>query len=136
MYRIEPVNSLPDYVTGDFNTTPDNWRPIDIEEYYLKNVNTPDFIEKRQLRQLNEKSLKKTINAVLHWFSDGTGTALELDMINKQVNFYAFGCDHEWIELSQDECKQKNIPHLGSFYHHVEICTKCGNTKAYDTYDY
>jgi len=41
-------------------------------------------------------------------------------------------CDHDWLELSQEEARKQNIYHAGMCYH-VCVCTKCGKVWAYDS---
>lgn len=46
--------------------------------------------------------------------------------------YYRIGCQHNWIELSQQESKAQGISHYGNCFH-VRVCTNCGEVNSYDS---
>jgi len=46
--------------------------------------------------------------------------------------YFELGCDHDYRELGQKECKDRGIKHWGMCWHEWE-CKKCGQRKSYDS---
>ena len=60
------------------------------------------------------------------------GYAIGTSYADKKVYFAHFGCDHEYRELSMNECRARKISHLGMCWHVVE-CKHCGRIESYDS---
>ena len=55
----------------------------------------------------------------------GCGTSLLCNGVNQ---------NHQWEELSREECARRKITHLG-FSYHVEECKVCKSIQSYDSGD-
>ena len=65
---------------------------------------------------------------------DNTGFAMYANYWQGHLHYFAFGCDHEFRELSQDQCFARDITHFGRCYHVYE-CLKCDYIDAVDSSD-
>ena len=65
---------------------------------------------------------------------DGTGVLMDWDFWAGKVLYWAFGCEHEYRELSMRECADRGIYHAGRCWH-VRRCTKCEHVDSVDTSD-
>lgn len=94
---------------GGFNDFPPQWREISVKEYaYKVECNTILKVERRQIVDRAHRSIAP-LSVTLLIFQDGTGVAsssvyehigsgiFDYDHVSK---FYAFGCPHEWKEIS------------------------------------
>ena len=64
-----------------------------------------------------------------------SGYAMSSDYLNGKVRYFKFSqCEHNYVGLSYDECKQRGIYHAGRCYH-VSVCSKCGYVNAVDSSD-
>ena len=99
----------------------------------------PMFIEHRQIYVKSKEDLTGDrkgimIDMILYWFHDGTGVAMHRDYSGGKVEYFAFGCKHEYRELSQDQCRVRGIHHWGRCYHVYE-CKLCDYIDAVDSSD-
>lgn len=62
------------------------------------------------------------------------GFAVSADYWGGKVTYYRVGCDHRFVELSQEESERKGHRHWGMCYHIFE-CEKCGKIEKYDSGD-
>jgi hypothetical protein len=125
---------------------PKGWRQITVDEFTLSHFNNmlPDHIENRQFiwHKTDAPYNKIYIHAQLYWYADNTGIAFHKEWVynpkireGKWVMFYfAFGCNHQFKELSQKECRARDIPHYGNCWH-VHECQLCKRTNSYDSSD-
>ena len=132
---------------GGYNDFPPGWRQISEEEFAKSAFFTysPQFADSRQMNNPPElmrvqnpeqrpHARPVSVSATLHFMHDGTGFALVRDSWAGKVAFFAFGCDHKYVELSQAECRKRDISHMGRCWH-VNECTECGHIHAYDSSD-
>lgn len=124
---------------------PKGWRRIEAEEFEASKMGyeKPAFIEHRQFDWDNDVVPygKRRIYAMLYWFQDKTGVAIHREWVGTglakgryQATFFAFGCKHEYRELSRDEARAIDVYHGGSCYH-VHQCKLCSHVDAYDSSD-
>jgi hypothetical protein len=135
---------------GGQGEAPPGWREITPKELAQSNYGTymPDSIEFRQFILPEDKDADRaTVQGVnLLRFYDGTGIAIVTNFWGGQrygndgwkkeqhVRFFAFGCDHEYKELSYAECQEQGIRHEGMCWH-VNKCQKCGHVESRDSSD-
>lgn len=117
---------------GGYNDAPPGWKKISLktlvqDTHFLRH--TPDLIEHRQIT-----SSKTYIEVQLHYFWDGTGVGISTDYWKGTVQYYRFGCVHDYHELSQEECRTRNIYHAGRCWH-VRECSRCKHLDAIDSSD-
>ena len=65
---------------------------------------------------------KPVVNVELYWFHTGNGWGLAHDYWAGKVRYFAFGCEHEWVERK---------PH--PMHMHTNDCSKCGAVWGYDS---
>ena len=119
---------------GGYNDVPPGWRKISQKELVQRThfrSYSPEFTE---FRQMIVDPNKPMVDAHLQFYWDGTGVGIVSDYWKGTVTFYAFGCDHDYREMGQDECRKHGIQHFGRCWH-VSECTKCGNINAVDSSD-
>lgn len=123
-----PTLKAPDG-TG-YNDFPLGWREITEEEFSKSKfwIYGPVMFE---TRQMYHKGTRVT-DARLYWLHDKTGFAMSNN--SNKVQYYVFGCDHKYTELSQEECSKRNIYHAGKCYH-VSECKLCKTINSYDSGD-
>ena len=98
---------------------------------------SPKYTEHRQiLRDEFGKKFDKMIPVQLIYFWDGTGVGIQKQYWDKEnpIQFWAFGCTHDYRELRKKECSERGIYHAGICYHVCE-CNKCGHIWSYDSSD-
>lgn len=120
---------------GGYNDVPTNWRKI-TEADFAKSMfftYTPEAVEDRQFVEPSNPT-GPMISARLFFMHDGTGVALSRDFWAGTVQYFAFGCAHEYRELTQTECEAAGIRHWGRCFH-VNKCTICEYVYAYDSSD-
>lgn len=126
------------YALGNFNDPPAGWRQVTEEEFVQKSMlrmYTPQYVEYKQIVEDKDKPYferKPSIHCHLFLFHDGTGFAMEFKYWEGKVNYYMFGCQHDYVELSPQTCRERGITHYGNMWHVTE-CTKCGNIDSYDS---
>lgn len=119
-----------------FNDAPIGWREITLKQFAQSKFFSyhPTFIEYRQILRIDGKPVEKMISAQLFWFHDDTGVALVSDYWAGTISCFAFGCVHEYVELSAEQARSLGHVHCGSCYH-VYKCEKCGHINAEDSSD-
>jgi len=144
-----------------YNHPPFNFREVD-EEY----IATKSWFRTYGFRytwyaqifidEEKEKGLRNQPLLGMHFFGlgDGTGIAFYTDYWGKKVRWFAFGCEHSYCSVTQQEFDEHNKEVTAKFrageitqqqYHqqkwtmyrcwHIEKCTKCGNIWQYDSSD-
>lgn len=124
MYSLvfDPNFKAPDGTTGA--DVPKDWREITEKEFAQGQFRIFTWV----------KGIENRFNGTLFWFYDGTGVAICTDYWGGKVKYYAFGCDHKYVELLPEECKIRGIEHLGRCYH-VDECQKCKRISTRDSSD-
>lgn len=131
MERVVYIDEPAPDGTG-YNEAPQKWRSI-TEEEFAKSLffqYNPELIEDRAILQDDKPALM----AKLFWFHDDTGIGMVNDFWGGKVQYFAFGCDHDYKELSAKECVKRGIYHGGQCYHVTE-CAKCKRINAVDSSD-
>lgn len=138
---------IPDGVTelGHFNEMPKPWREATVNEYaHMRGCYSPQYFESRNALEVIDGV---TIGSItIEWFHN-CGFAVRMPnkwhcdsnepggiAYDEPIRYFKIGCDHENVELSQAECRERGIQHMGRCWHVVE-CTKCGHVEAYDSSD-
>lgn len=136
---IDSKDKAPDGT--DYHDPPIGLRRITEADFTQSNffMYYPVSIEWRQIFVNSKDDLTanrngKMIDMQMYWFHDGTGIAIHNDYWGKKVEYFAFGCDHKYLELSQEECRKRGITHHGHCYH-VQECDKCHHIESYDSSD-
>ena len=110
---------------GTFNTFPEPHEYI-TEEEFKKNV-LIHGIDMVDYRQVSDGGYKY-IELMIFWnHMGGFG-------FDNKGNYYRFGCNHEFVELSPKESAKYGIQHYGCCYH-VYRCKKCGKIEVQDSSD-
>ena len=141
MYKLALVDEkiiapwLKDF--GDYNTMPKPFSEITVDEYIHKKNSVVNYCERRYITHGNIGHIH------VEWFSD-FGLAVRYpekwkfennQIIYKEpIKYYKIGCNHSFVELSYDECKENDIRHFGRCWH-VYKCTICGIMNAADSSD-
>jgi|GEM_PF-2223802 hypothetical protein len=133
-------NKAPDGT--DFNDPPIGLRRISEKEFATSQffTYTPKATEYRQVYVVSASDLtakrngNKMITLHMFWFDDDTGIAMHNDYWQGKVEYFAFGCKHEYREMEQGECRERGISHFGHCYHVCE-CNKCKHIWSYDSSD-
>lgn len=125
---------------------PNGWHSISEEELSVSNFNNelPTFIEVRHFfwnRDYHPYD-RMNIRATLYWFADKTGVAFHKEWVYNptkkegqwKLMYFAFGCKHQYKELSRDECQARRIFHYGNCWH-VHECQLCKYVNSYDSSD-
>lgn len=100
----------------------------------------PETSEKRPAyltyNKWQKRDVATTLCARLFFYDDGTGLAIVADGYNDKapVRFFAFGCEHDYHELSSAECHKRGIYHAGRCWH-VNECLTCKHVLSYDSSD-
>ena len=129
---------------GSWNVPPKPLIPISKHDYYQKtHSNLPKFIEYRQLQGLPDQ--KHWVDSVrIEWYRDfGIVIRPPAEWTcddnyhygvkwTDETSYYLVGCDHKWVELSQQESREIGIDHYGMFCH-VYRCPKCGSIDVTDS---
>jgi hypothetical protein len=120
-----------------FNDFPIGWRELTEKEFAQSKFFrcSPRHVEFRQMypQDENGKRMREGMVATrLMWMQDKTGYALANDFWAGTVRYYAFGCQHDYRELSQAECRERDTTHFGMCWHIYE-CKKCGYVMAQDS---
>lgn len=121
--------------SDNFNVAPAGWRPITEKEFAQSNffVYSPEMIDYKQMYRLESgEPLPKPVFCRLFHMHDKTGFAMEHNYSGGKVNYYAFGCKHDYRELGQDEAQGRGMNHYGMFCHIYE-CRTCGNIEKQDS---
>jgi hypothetical protein len=98
---------------------------------------TPSYVEYRTI------TIRKTrMSAKIFYFHD-VAYAMVFDskwhlnkegkkVYNKPILYYKIGCEHDYKELSTEQCAERNLIHYGMCWH-VYACDKCGMIEAQDS---
>ena len=123
----------------DYNDPPIGLRRITQAEFAKSKFFSymPKALEWRQIYVTSSLDLTanrngKMIDLQMYWYHDGTGIAIHGDYWGNMIEYFSFGCEHTYRELSKSECGERNIPHFGMCYHVAE-CTKCKYIDSYDS---
>jgi hypothetical protein len=122
---------------GNYNNMPKPFSEITVDEYIHLKGNIVNYYEHRHISHGNIGSIH------IEWFYD-FGLAVRYPTIWKPENnkiiykepikYYKIGCNHSFVELSYNECKESSIPHFGRCWH-VYKCTICGTVNSADSSD-
>jgi hypothetical protein len=133
------------------NSFPLGWREITPLEFARSKFGTytPDFEQNRQMHPAKDEKRQdfltynsyrkiyepQALCATLYYFWDGTGLAIQTSYYNteKPLRFFAFGCDHNYREMGDDESRSRGYS-VGRCLHTTE-CRKCKHVFAYDSSD-
>jgi len=125
----------------DFNDPPVGLRRISEKEFARSQFFTyvPRYTEYRQILVNSKEDLSKRGRGVMitlrmYWFDDDTGVAIHNDYWKGKMEYFTFGCKHDYSELSQKECHKRGISHFGNCFH-VSECKKCNYVMSYDSSD-
>lgn len=139
MYAIRHDDKLKAPDGTGYNDFPVGWHEVEqkeVVEYCFRYV--PGMMEYRQMLARDEQGKfdlnKPYVSGQLFWFVDGTGYAVVDNFRERRLQYFRFGCAHEWRSLSQAECHERKIYHAGKCYH-VSECTKCRYIDAVDSSD-
>ena len=135
-----PEETAPDGTR--YNDPPIGLRRISEKEFAQSKFfsQVPTHREYRQifvddnLQKPEKRNLSKMVSIYLYWFADKTGIAMHSDYLKGKIEYFAFGCEHKYHELSQEEANGRGIKHWGMCYH-IEECEKCKHINAYDSSD-
>lgn len=121
-----------------YNYPPTNFREISEKEFAQSHfhIYTPIAISFAQIYlNPNPNRQRDAVHSVKYFFMhDMTGYAIGADYWDGKVHYYKFGCDHDYRQVSQEECRDRDIVHFGRCYH-VSECKKCGFLEAIDSSD-
>lgn len=108
---------------GGYNDFPPGWRKMTDAEFAKSHLlaEKPVSVETRQM--VDDKH-PKMVEAKLFFLYDNQGYAIGVDYWKGKVQFYHFGCDHEWGP-------RRNIGNCLNDY----TCTKCGQVNRVDSSD-
>ncbi len=118
---------------NEFNSFPPGWRKISEKEFAQS-----DFfrygIGKTEYRQMmTENKSDPAIGATLYYIDADNGFSIVNNFWNGTIEFYAFGCDHDWSGDPREELEKRNIVLYGS--EHASLCAKCGKLQIVDSSD-
>lgn len=127
----EQINVI-EKVMRRFNEAPLGFKKVSKKEFWKFAYTKDQDIELLTIYKqiLPQKPLKKTIMASFKIYRDFTGYAIEF-VSEKKQNFYVFGCQHDFVNLTMQQCLDRNIPHFGNCYH----VRQCRNCEYFDTQD-
>jgi hypothetical protein len=105
---------------GGFNDAPKGWNEIPEKDFAQSMFfsYTPSQIEYRQI-QIDDKM----ISAQMFFFHDKTGVALSADYWKGKLTYFAFGCQHDYVEKEVGNCQ------------HYRKCSKCDFSEILDSSD-
>jgi hypothetical protein len=147
------VKKFMKYLTsyGNYNEMPEPYHEIGLNEFlHRSSIGGFEFQEHRQISfpEPDEYRISSYMHKVRilwgydrgiaivypgHWTcgKDAFGYGI---IYPNPVRFFHIGCDHEYHELSQEECGKRGINHFGMCWHVYE-CPKCGMRHADDSSD-
>ena len=140
MYKIVHDSDYKEAVQNEYNVAPEGWREVD-EKYIAQRFSTytPIRMEHRQIiRYADGTEVGKFLGVWMFHQHDGTGWAMEANYWGrghydtpkgdeKHLIFYAFGCEHSYVDYEVPSGHRSGI--------HKAKCSKCGNLTSYDTSD-
>lgn len=119
---------------GGYNDLPPNFKEITLEEFAQSKFFSygPMWVDYKQIDRLQWDE-SHYLSLILFGLYDGTGFAIHNDYWSKKLRFFKFArCEHEYRELTQQECGERRINHFGMCWHVIE-CQKCGRIESYDS---
>lgn len=118
------------------NDWPDNMVEMDDAEICQSKLfyNVPKKIEYKKFNITNDNNNTDNVTLILFHLDKTSGIALELPFWTAKSKWYRFGCCHEYVELSQEECQSRGIDHFGMCYH-VKECKNCKQIYSCDSSD-
>lgn len=125
---------------GGYNTVPPNFREITYDEFAKSDFFSYSFTtrEFRQFKyELNPSKPITYVSCWLYYMLLGHGYGFISDFWGqegKKLRIFKFGCKHQFVELTQQECKEQNILHFGRCWY-VYKCQLCGIIKSEDNGD-
>jgi len=141
MYKLQHTNDKPSVPGmteyGDHNNPPEPWKQITVDEY-IRNSHFPEYVERRQLMDFNGRHYA---DVKIEWYHSRAYMTVMPNkwklvdgevVYDEDMEYYQIGCNHEYRELSQAECRTRGISHFGMCYHVTE-CTQCGHIYSYDS---
>lgn len=117
------------------NSLPPLFREISIEEFAKSDFFTYGFKyidHKQATRDYEDNDLPAMLAVQLFYMGDGTGYGISSDFWGGKITYYAFGCKHQYKEISAVEAKKLGIDHWGMFCH-VYKCAECGAIHVTDS---
>jgi len=118
---------------GGFNDRPEGLRevtPAEIAKGHWLGQHV-QFMEYRQMKHQSTANGWPLQEIMLYFLDDNTGYGLSYDYWNETVQWWLFGCEHEWGgELTAEERS-----HLTTSTHHPYKCKKCGHFHYTDSSD-
>lgn len=143
----------PDWVEdmGSFNSLPKPIRKSNFQEFLHVYKHAIPHEEIRQVMGEDNKNILKgqysytpvkilwfrnvafALTMPQNWHTDKSNGRCDI-VYDDPIRFFRIGCEHEYRELSQKECKEQNIYHAGRCWH-VNKCEKCSHIEAYDSSD-
>jgi len=132
------IDKAPDG-TG-FNDPPVGLREVTEKDFAQSMFFTysPMGIESRQIFTdkfyEDERGRKVILSLTIFWMHDETGVCMSNNYWDGKIRYFLCGCDHDYQELSWQECKERGIRHEGRCWHVTE-CKTCKNISAHDSSD-
>lgn len=113
---------------------PAGFREISERAFAESRFFTHQFI-RTEYRQLYFKDGRYAYAVRLFYFADHTGVAMT-DRSRQgygKVRFFAFGCEHDYRELTEDEARDRHLPFYSGLCCHNLYCDKCGHYDQFDS---
>ena len=128
---------------GSYNEAPSNWREISPDEFASKFFGMPPLHCNHEYRQILMKDSKgKEVYTPVRLFWSGldlTGVAMVHEYWTKTLRHFAFGCEHDYVELSEAEMQRWEKQTGGKFTRgncfHNYRCKKCHALTSVDSSD-
>lgn len=124
----------------DNRDVPYNFREVSEEDIVKSTFRIYGFIASWWDRIPIDNEYTKTDTYLFGCF-DNTGVAMVFDVRQNKIRWFAFGCQHEYKEMTRKEVEEYNKDkpykeklYQGNCYHNC-ICTKCGFIFSYDSSD-
>lgn len=127
---------------GRYNDLPANFREITEGEFAhshffsydaeFQTTRHPWSSDPAQMAEIGKYNFKSTLKVWFYW--DGTGLAMAQEYWDNKIRYFAFGCEHDYKELSAAEARKEGVQHYGKCWH-VNKCQKCGHVHSVDSSD-
>ena len=123
-------------IFGGFNAFPPGWRELTQADFAKSAYFTysPELVEYRQMYDSGGLRVggQPAVSAHLNFLHDNTGFAIVNDFWKGTVKFFAFGCDHEFVDGSAEAERRQ----IRRFYpDNARYCPKCNYLAIHDTSD-
>lgn len=120
---------------GTFNEFPPGWARIS-EADFAKSAHftwTPVMVEFRQMFRFSDGTVApQYVSATLQFQHDHTGYAIVSDYWAGKIEFYKFGCKHEYVD-ARPELERRGIRLFAM--QHATFCSKCKSLHITDSSD-